>query len=105
MTHEQFWQGDPWLCVVFREAHRLRREMRNEELWLQGLYNDNALRTELENFGQMFSKHRRTPRRYIQNPIRITPLSPAERRQKEIEDRKKVIAYFTNLQKRWERGK
>lgn len=103
MTHEQFWRGDPWLCVVFREAHRLRTEMRNQELWLQGLYIDNALQTELGNFAQGFSKHKKPPKKYIKTPIRITPLSEAEKRQKKIEERKKVIAYFTNLQRAWER--
>lgn len=103
MSHEQFWYGDPWLCVVFRDMHNLKREMRNEELWLQGLYNFNALSTVLSNFGQMFTKHKRAPQKYIQQPIRVTPLSEAEKRQKEIAERKKVIAYFTNLQKQWER--
>ena len=103
MTHEQFWFDDPWLCVTYREANRLRTERRNEELWLQGLYNFNALQAALSNFGQMFSKRRRPPQKYISQPIRVTPLSEAEKRQKKIEGRKKVIAYFTRLQKQWER--
>lgn len=103
MTHEQFWEGDPWLCVTYRNAHRLKTEMRNEELWLQGLYNFNAFSVALSNFGQGFNKHKRPPQKYTDHPIRITPLSEAEKRQKRIEERKKVIAYFTNLQKKWER--
>ena len=77
--------------------------MRSGELWLQGLYNNNAFRVELENFEQAFSKRRRPPKRYVDHPLRVTPLTEQERKKKQEEDRKKVIAYFTNLQKRWER--
>ena len=80
----------------------LRQEMRNQELWMQGLYINNALQTQLYNFGQGMSKHRKPPKSYIKQPIRITPLSEAEKRQKILQERKKAIAYFTNLQKMWE---
>ena len=101
MTHDQFWDGDPYLVHVFREAYDLKREMRNQELWLQGLYFSKALQVELYNFGQGFSKQKRAPKKYIDRPIRITPLSAAEKRQKVLEERKKVVAYFNRLAAAW----
>ena len=38
MTYEQFWEQDPELVKYYREAWKLKREMRNQDLWLQGAY-------------------------------------------------------------------
>ena len=38
MTYEQFWYGEPILAKQYREAEIYRRENRNYEAWLQGLY-------------------------------------------------------------------
>ena len=38
MSYEQFWEQDVELVRFYREAWRLKREMRNQELWLQGAY-------------------------------------------------------------------
>lgn len=103
MTHEQYWNDDPWLAKVFREAHKMRTEMRNQELWLQGLYNFQAFSTALGNFSQAFSKHKNKPQRYLEEPIRITPKTEEEERQEKIEARKKVIEYFSNFEKRWKK--
>lgn len=43
MTPEQYWYGEPSLAVWFRESFRIRKERRNEELWLQGMYFYEAL--------------------------------------------------------------
>ena len=38
MTPEQYWDGDCMLAKYYRKAQELRRQERNTELWLQGLY-------------------------------------------------------------------
>lgn len=43
MTYEQYWHGDVWMVVAFREADKRRMERMNYELWLQGLYFYEAL--------------------------------------------------------------
>ena len=104
MSHDQYWNDDPWLSDVFRKAHNLRIETRNQELWLQGLYIHNAFAVVMANFGRGLSgKKTNKTEQYIEKPIRITPLTDAERKQKEKEDRRKVIEHFTKLQKQFER--
>ena len=104
MSHDQYWYDDPWLTDVFRKAHNLRIESRNQELWLQGLYIHNAFGVVIANFSRSLSTKNRGKKaeEYIKQPIRITPLTEAERKQKEREDRRKVIAHFTKLQKLFE---
>lgn len=104
MTHDQFWDDDPWLVDVFRRAHNLKIEARNQELWLQGLYIHNAFDVVMANFGRGLSgKKSGKEHTYIEKPIRITPYTDAEKKQKEKEERRKVIAHFTKLQKQFER--
>ena len=58
----------------------------------------------MTNFGKGLSgKKGGKSEKYIDKPIRITPLSEYEKKQKAKEERRKVIQYFTNLQKRFER--
>lgn len=38
MSAKDYWQGDPKLAESYREAYKLERERKNQELWLQGVY-------------------------------------------------------------------
>lgn len=103
MTHDQYWYGDPWLVVTYKKAHTMKVEQRNQELWLQGAYFFNAISTAFNNFGQSLSKKNRKPQgKYLEKPIRITPLTEDEKTLKAKQERQKAIDYFTNLQKKWE---
>lgn len=87
MTHAQYWDGDPWLTAVYRQAHMKRMEMRSQEMWMQGLYNFHALSAALGNFGNALSGRRRAhkPHEYLKEPIRITPLTEDEKKEKRKE--------------------
>lgn len=102
MTHDQYWYGDPWLVVTYKKAHMMRVEQRNQELWLQGAYFFNALSTALSNFGQSMSRKKKPQGKYLEKPIRITPLADEEKAVKIEQERQKTIDFFTNLQKKWE---
>ena len=74
---------------AYRKAHNLTIEMRNEELYMQGSYNFKAFSIALSNFSACFSKTKSTPQPYLDKPIRITPLSEAEKaEQAEVETQK-----------------
>lgn len=104
MSHDQYWYDEPWIAEVYRQAHNLQIEARNQELWLQGLYIHNAFNVVIANFSRGLSgKRTNKVDEYIEKPIRITPLTDAEKKQKEKEDRLKVIAHFTKLQRAFER--
>lgn len=92
MTLEQFWDGPAWLAPVYREKYDLDREARNQELWLQGLYNFYGFSTAVSN--ALRSKGTRA-RQYLEQPIRITPLSEEEKRRNAARERQKAVDYFS----------
>lgn len=72
MTPEQFWDGDPALVKAYRKADELRKERKNEELWLAGAYVYEALMHTIPITLTPFSKSKVDPGKY---PDRPYPLS------------------------------
>ena len=73
MSADEFWHGDPNLCKSYRLADEYRKEQRNYELWLQGLYNYRALSASLDAFGRGLSgKKGGKSLEYLEYPIPIT---------------------------------
>lgn len=85
MTEEQFWHGDPRLCKAYRQAHKLRIEQRNQELWLQGLYNYDAVAVAL---GNALSKHKQ---KYIKEPVKLFKPTEEEQKLQAEQTRKKMV--------------
>lgn len=86
MTADEYWHGDPALCIAYRQAEEYRKERVNYELWLQGLYYYRALNVSLDAFGRGLSgKKGGKPLEYLEYPIPIT------KREKDAElERKKM---------------
>ncbi len=99
MTPEQFWHGDPYLAVAYRKLHKLKIQQRNEELWLQGLYNLDALSVALNN---AFSKRKA---KYIEEPFRIFPKTEDEQKREAEETRKKLVAKLDAWKQAFEKSK
>ena len=78
MTYEQFWDGEATMATAFRKADEIRRKRRNEELWLEGIYTAEALRSTV---GNMFSKGNK--HQYPSEPLPITAAEQQERRERE----------------------
>lgn len=89
MTWEQFWFGDPWMAHDYREAHLLKRKMRNEEMWIQGMYNYNAVGAVV---ATAFGKKREE---YVKKPFNIFPKTEIEKREEKREKRRKLIEYLS----------
>lgn len=84
MTHDEFWYGDVWLAKVYREAHNMKIEMRNQELYMQGYYNYSGFAAVIANFAKSFSKNKGGKQEtYLKEPVRLTPLTERERKRKE----------------------
>ena len=98
MTPEQFWNGDPRLATSFRKLHKLRIEQRNEELWLQGLYNHAAHSSAVNN---ALSKHKI---KYIEKPLEIFPKTEDQKKKEIEETRKKLIAKLDAWKKAFEKN-
>lgn len=102
MTPEQFWEGDVWLAADYYRCHQLIIQRKSEEMWLQGLYNFAAVSTAV---GNALRKKGAKAKNYISEPIRLIPYTEAELKIKAEKERKKAIAYFDKLQKRWDNAK
>lgn len=71
MTYDQFWNDDPMLAKYYREAEEIRKEIRNQELWLQGLYVYEAI-SDLSPILHAFAKKGTKPHPYPDSPVPIT---------------------------------
>ena len=87
MTWEQYWDEPPHLATAYRKAHRLRRELANEQAWLHGLYVYDAFAVCLAN---AFSKRGTKKHDYLEKPIDIFPLTEDEKKRREQEEYAKM---------------
>lgn len=85
MTYEQFWEGDCTLTKYYRKADEIRKERRNEELWLQGMYIYEAL-CEVSPVLHAFAKKGTKPLPYSTKPYAIT--ESQHKRDEEEKERK-----------------
>ena len=94
MTYDQYWNDDCMLVKYYREAHRLRNERKNQELWLQGLYIYEAL-CDVAPVLHAFAKSGTKPRPYLSKPFPIT-MEEVKRDKEEQEklNRQKAKALF-----------
>ena len=82
MTYEQYWNGDCTLTKYYRKADEIRKERRNEELWLQGMYVYEAI-CDVSPILHAFAKKGTKPQPYSDRPYAIT-----EAQVKRIEEEK-----------------
>ena len=80
MSLSEYWDGDPRLAVYYRRAYKMRREVENEQAWLQGFYIYDAFAVCLANG---FSKRGAKKQQYLDKPVDIYPVSERERKRRE----------------------
>ena len=85
MTYEQYWEGDCTLVKYYRKADEIRKERRNEELWLQGMYVYEAI-CDVSPILHAFAKKGTKPVPYSAKPYSIT--ESQHRRDEEEKERK-----------------
>ncbi len=99
MTYDQFWNEDSTLVKAYREAYEMRREERNHDLWLQGLYIYNALCSAAPLF--RFSTHPQKAHPYVEAPFALTKKESENReKQKEKQQFEKMRAKMMGLVKK-----
>lgn len=99
MTANEYWHGDPYLCVAFRKKHELEIKRRNEEMWLQGYYNFIAVSTSLSNIHLDGKRHKIN--QYLEKPIDLFEKTEEEKERQAIKERQKVIANLTAWATAW----
>lgn len=97
MTYEEYWNGDNAAPMYYREAHKLKRKQRNEELWLQGLYIYEAI-GDLEPLFHDWVKEPPKAKKYSEEPYPLTKKEAIE-----LMERKKRKAYEAQIEsmKQW----
>ena len=100
---DEFWHGDYTKLKYYVQAYELKREAKSQEMWLQGLYNFDAFSIALSNLH--FDGKRHKVNRYRESPIRLLPLTKAEKREKAEQERQKVIDFFNNCEKKFKKSK
>lgn len=102
MSYGEYWDGEPQLAVAYRKAHRLRREMDNEQAWLQGFYMFYGFSATLAN---AFSKRGAKKQNYIEKPIDIFPLTEEEKKHREAEETRKMQEAMRQMIRKQRRDK
>lgn len=87
MTTTEYWDESPYLAVAYRKAFKLRRELENEQAWLQGLYVFDAFAVCLAN---VFAKRGAKREVYLERPVDIFPPSDEEKERREREANEKM---------------
>lgn len=102
MSYEQYWEGPPSLAVFYRKAFKLRKELENEQAWLQGLYVYDAFAVCLAN---VFRKKGAKTQSYLEKPIDIFPLTEREKKRREAEENEKMRKVMEEMIQRQKRRK
>ncbi|MCR2033717.1 hypothetical protein [Anaerofustis stercorihominis] len=66
MSYNEFWYGDIEVACVYKEAFEQKQKLKNENLWLQGLYFYKALQSVAS---QIFSEKESDAETYLNKPI------------------------------------
>lgn len=103
MTYDEFWHCDPKMYIAYREAHKLDIKRRNEEMWLQGLYNFEAFSTALSNIH--FDNKSHKVHRYREEPFDIFKKPEIESKNEAERAKQKVIDQLNAFKARWDTQK
>ena len=98
MTADEFWYASPFLTKSYRDAHKLRLRMQNEQAWLQGMYVYSAVRAVVS--GALGSRGKDAA--YIKSPVDLGLETDAEKADKKRREREKLIATLDAWKKAWD---
>lgn len=82
MTYDLYWNSEVELAKAYKEAHVIQLRRKNEELWLQGVYQMEALKSTV---GNMFLKKGAKPHQYPKEPLPLTEKEIKAKQQAEQE--------------------
>lgn len=92
MTYDEYWNGSSDLTRYAYKTYRILEKRKNEEMWLQGIYVNNAVTVAINSF---FGKDKSLT--YMEKPLDIFPKTKEEIEQEEKEYQEKVIRYLNGL--------
>lgn len=90
MTYDLFYNQDATIVCAYREADKMLRHRKNEELWLQGYYFYNAI-CSASPLLNAFAEKGTHAKPYLTQPIAVTVEDQQARQAKEDEEKYKLI--------------
>lgn len=98
VPYDEFWYGDYCKLKYYENTYRLTKKMKNELLWLQGMYDYEAFSVTL---ARAFDKHSKAD--YSKKPYEIVEKTEREK-QLEIEEKQKtIIRNLNRIAAEWEK--
>lgn len=71
MTYDQFWNQDVALVKAYRETDKIKRDLKNQDMWMQGAYFYEALLDAAPVLRFSFSKKPPKPIPYREQPLEL----------------------------------
>ena len=93
MTYYDYWCREPYLVRAYDRANEINIQRKNQEMYMQGLYNFHAVGTALSNLN--FSGKPRRPNSYLKEPFNLTPLTDEGKKAEAEKEQKKIIENLT----------
>ena len=90
MSYEDYWHGDLEAYYFYRKKHEREMAQRNQEMYMQGLYNYAAFQAVMASFGYALGGGKGAkPDGYLENPIPVTKLEEEIDKQRKAEKTKR----------------
>ena len=94
VPYDEFWHGDYTKLKYYEQAYKIEVKLKNQDLWLQGMYFYDAVSTALHN---VFAGRGKPPKNYTDKPYRLFELSEEEKEQEKKEMVKKFRDQLNSL--------
>lgn len=93
MTYDQFWNDDCELAVFYRKAAEIKKDLKNQEAWLQGAYFYEAIIDASPVFNP-YAKKGTKPSPYRSEPYDFRSESTNKRQSKEDQSMKNTRSFM-----------
>lgn len=99
VPYDEFWYGDYCSLKYYEETYLRQRKIRNEEMWMNGMYNYHGVAISLAN---AFRGKGQKAEEYMKEPIAFFPKSDKEKKLEEEKIRQRVIDNLNALKEAWD---
>lgn len=103
MTYDQFWNQDVELVKAYREADKIKRDLRNQDMWIQGAYIYEAILDAAPVLRFSLSNTPQEPIPYRDEPIPFFE-SKAEKEEREEWEKEKQMEKTADSMNAWMRS-
>ena len=103
MTYDQFWNQDVELVKAYREADKIKRDLRNQDMWIQGAYIYEAILDAAPVLRFSFSDKPQEPIPYRSEPFPLFE-SKGEKKKREERNKEKQMEKIANSMNAWMRS-